>query len=168
MRATSVLSRPEHLAATTGLAGVLTSFVESADSGANHVCTPSQLGGKTTQLGPETGGGGDNAVGEPMRAALLDTACIASWSSAVDDAQHIGKVRDLSDVLHSATTGWKYGNGSYIGEPVLDLPSSSTGAAVGADWERLYWGPDTTARLRRTKALLDPRNVFQCPMCVGS
>ena len=100
-----------------------------------------------------------------MRNALMDTACVAVWNNSSYDQYHIDKVAAFSQMYHATTN--QYGNGAYIGEPVLDLAGS-----FHPGWETLYWGNSTTtntvARLHAIKARVDPKNVFQCTQCIAN
>ena len=55
-----------------------------------------------------------SAVGEPMRKAIMDTACVAVWTNSSDDAFFTSNVAAFSQQYHSGA----YGSGAYIGEPV--------------------------------------------------
>ena len=118
-----------------------------------------QLGGTISTLQGSAGG----AASSYLRAALLDTACISSWSHESDDSSQIAAMVKFSRTYHSS----QYGEGVYIGEPLQELENSSVvGTKVSLTWETSYWEASTAVALRNIKMALDPLNVLHCKQCV--
>ena len=109
---TSILSRREHLSAANGLSTLMHEFVSNATPGVTRVCTPSQLGGAISQKGA------GSAVSSDMRAALLDTACVTSWTSETDDVAQVELMKRFSSTYHQS----QYGQGVYVGQSLVIWP----------------------------------------------
>ncbi|MBA8953040.1 hypothetical protein HNR61_004690 [Actinomadura namibiensis] len=113
------------------------------------------LGGRIGAVAP-----GHTAVAQ--RDSIMRAMFFATWHDPAEDDRHVAWVREFYKGVFAATGGVPVPNevtdGCFINYPDGDLNDPRWNSS-GVPWHTLYF-KDNYARLQRTKAQWDPRNVF--------
>eukprot|EP00756_Hemistasia_phaeocysticola_P018458 Hpha_TRINITY_DN15596_c3_g3::TRINITY_DN15596_c3_g3_i1::g.105298::m.105298 len=132
----------------TGLAGLMSGTVTALPETSVSMMFGVQLGGKVAR--PDA----DSSVGPTLRNGLFMQENDADWTAAKKDEEEIASCRALGDAVANIT-GLE---GAYLNEPD---PSKGEG-----QYEDLFWGNTTFARLQKIKKQWDPNSTFACHQCV--
>ncbi|WP_051853191.1 FAD-binding oxidoreductase [Streptomyces aureocirculatus] len=104
---------------------------------------------------------GDTAV--PQRDSVLKLQYQTYWTDPADEARHLAWIRDFYRDVYAETGGVPVPNeindGCYVNYPDKDLGDAAWNTS-SATWNSLYY-KDNYARLQKTKAAWDPKNIFR-------
>jgi len=114
------------------------------------------LGGQSADMDPDQT---LTSVAPAMRKALMAITCYVGWNSSIlmSRPDLVTKIDQWADteLKTLSVDEWVYWN-----EPQHNFADN--------DWQRRYWGSDDVyKRLKATKQIYDPENVFTCYHCVG-
>ena len=118
-------------------------------------------GGRINTVAPD-------ATASAQRDAILDIACTTGWLDPREEAKNLAWVRAFYRDLFAETGGVPIPGEAYAGalvnHPDVDLADPALNTS-GVPWHTLYY-QENYARLQRTKARWDPRDVFRHALSV--
>ncbi|MFH8990413.1 FAD-binding oxidoreductase [Streptomyces sp. NPDC017940] len=104
---------------------------------------------------------GDTAV--PQRDSVLKLQYQTYWTDPADEARHLAWIREFYRDVYAETGGVPVPNeindGCYVNYPDKDLGDAAWNTSSTA-WNSLYY-KGNYARLQKTKAAWDPKNIFR-------